>query len=128
MLLDTHVLIWLLEGDDRLGATAREALVAAHAVHVSAASLWEVAIKVELGRMQAPEDLPGLVSRSGLQHLPVTGEHAWAVRSVVLPHRDPFDRLLLAQASVEALPLVTADRTILGAAPPPRVRLVDARR
>ena len=128
MLLDTHVLVWLLEGDERLGAGARDALVQAHAVHVSAASLWEVAIKVELGRMQAPDDLPGLVSRSGLQHLPVTGEHAWAVRGVELPHRDPFDRLLLAQASVEGLPLVTADRAILGADLPPGVRVVDARR
>ena len=131
MLLDTHVLIWLLEGDERLGVEARAAMARAPDVHVSAASLWEIAIKVELGRLQAPDDLPEVVRRAGLQRLPVTGEHAWSVQGVAgLPHRDPFDRLLVAQASVEGLSLVTADRALLGASAQlqPAVRLLDARR
>lgn len=131
MLLDTHVLIWLLEGDERLGVEARASMARVTDVHVSAASLWEIAIKVELGRLQAPDDLPDVVQRAGLQHLSVTAEHAWSVQQVAgLPHRDPFDRLLVAQAAVEGLTLLTADRALLAASArlQPAVRLLDARR
>lgn len=129
MLLDTHVLLWLLADDPSLGEAARSAVIEATAVHVSSASLWEIAIKAELGRIEVPDDLPRRVGAAGLQTLPVTSAHAWATRTVTgLPHRDPFDRLLVAQAAVERLRFVTADRALLAADLVPRVTLLDARR
>lgn len=117
MLLDTHVLLWLLDDDGRLGGTTRSALQRSAAVHVSAASLWELAIKAELGKVEVPDDLPSRIEDAGLAWLPITPGHTWATRAVALPHRDPFDRLLVAQARVERLPLITADRVLLGAQP-----------
>ena len=128
MLLDTHVVLWLLTDDARIGAKARESLSAAVALHVSTASLWEIAIKRLLGRLRVPDDLPELIHRSGLQWLAITARHAWSVLDVEgLPHRDPFDRLLAAQARVEGMPLITADRALL-AADVPGVVMVEARR
>lgn len=128
MLLDTHVVLWLLTDDARIGAKARERLAAAVALHVSTASLWEIAIKRELGRLRVPDDLPDLIHRSGLQWLAITARHAWSVLDVAgLPPRDPFDRLLAAQARVEGMPLMTADRALL-AADVPGVVMLEARR
>ena len=78
-------------------------------VLVSVASLWEIAIKNALGKLEAPEDLPRRVVELGFESLPIDVEHAWAVRQLPHHHRDPFDRLLIAQAQVEGLPIVTAD-------------------
>ena len=128
MLLDTRVLLWLLADDPRLGVGTRRALASAIQVLVSTASLWEIAIKVERGKLTVPDDLPERVRSSGLGWLPVSPEHAWAVRSVTgLPHRDPFDHMLIAQAGCASLIMVTADRALLGAAASPAVRLLDAR-
>ena len=127
MLLDTHVVLWLLADDRRLGPKAREA-IQGRVAHMSAASLWEMAIKAELGKITVPDELPELIEQAGLVWLPVTPAHTWAVRTVRgLPHRDPFDRLLLAQAGAERLDLLTADQTLLSASLEPSVRLVDAR-
>lgn len=131
LLLDTHVLLWLLTGDPRLGSGSRGAIEAAARVHVSAASLWEVAIKAGLGRLTVPDDLPEVVERSGLEALPVTSAHAWGVRHLAgLEHRDPFDRMLLTQAALEGLTFLTVDGAILAAADriEPRVEVLDARR
>ncbi len=126
MLLDTHVLLWLLTDDPSLGAGARSAVAGAGAVHVSAASVWEIAIKAGLGKLEVPDDLLQRVQASGLSTLAVTQAHTWATRSVPgLPHRDPFDRLLVAQAQVERLTLLTADRVLLAADLP--VTVLDAR-
>lgn len=78
-------------------------------VSVSIASLWEIAIKSGLGKLRAPDDLPERVERLGFELLALTLDHAWGVRSLPLHHRDPFDRLLIAQAQLEHLPIVTAD-------------------
>lgn len=127
MLLDTHVLLWLLTDDARLGPRARDRIASAVAVQVSAASLWEIAVKSGLGRLQVPDRLPELVEEAGLHWLAVTPAHVWAVREVTgLPHRDPFDRLLAAQAGWERMPLLTADRVLL-AAEIPDVVMLDAR-
>ncbi|UAL30632.1 type II toxin-antitoxin system VapC family toxin [Nocardioides rotundus] len=127
MLLDTHVVLWLLEDDPRLGPEARASLTEAIAVHVSAASLWEIAIKQSVGKLTVPDDLPARVEAAGLRWLPLGADHVWATRTVEgLPHRNPFDRLLVAQALVEGLPLLTADRALLGA--PLEADLLDARR
>ena len=76
---------------------------------VSIAGLWEIAIKSALGKLDAPADLPERVQEFGFELLPVTPEHAWHVRSLPHHHGDPFDRLLIAQAQLEKLPIVTAD-------------------
>ena len=76
---------------------------------VSIASLWEVAIKKALGKLEAPDDLPQRVEELGFELLPIAVEHAWAVRNLPHHHSDPFDRLLIAQAQIERLPIVTID-------------------
>lgn len=129
LLLDTHVVLWILDDDGgRLGPDARALLAADSQVFVSAASVWEMAIKSSLGKLSAPDDLPRRIESSGLSWLTVTEKHAWATREVSgLPHRDPFDRLLIAQAGAEHLRLLTADREILGATVTPFVERLDAR-
>jgi len=108
LLLDTHVLIWWDEGR-RLSAEARRAIHDADEVFVSAASAWEVAIKVALGRLRPTRTVGDAAADSGFVELPVTFQHATRVASLPLHHRDPFDRLLAAQAEVEGLTLVTRD-------------------
>lgn len=128
MLLDTHVLLWLLSDDSKLGGRTRELILAQGLVHVSVASLWEIGIKAELGKLAVPDDLPDRVDQAGLDWLPVTSEHAWGSRTVTgIPHRDPFDRLLVAQAALMGFSLVTADRVLLSAELDPPVSRVDAR-
>jgi len=127
MLLDTHAVLWLLADDPRLGPQARSAISKASESLVSAASLWEIAIKSSLGKVRVPDDLPRRIVDSGLSWLPVTAAHSWAVRGVEgLPHRDPFDRLLLAQAATESVSFLTGDRVLLDADLRPGVKTVDA--
>lgn len=78
-------------------------------VLVSVASFWEISIKAALGKLGTPEDLPRRVEELGFESLAIAVEHAWAVRRLPHHHRDPFDRLLIAQAQVEGLPILTAD-------------------
>lgn len=108
LLLDTHVLIWWDEGR-RLEAGARRAIEEADTVYVSAASAWEVAIKIGLGRLRPSRTVELAASESGFLELPVTFRHAERVVRLPTHHRDPFDRLLIAQADVEELTLVTRD-------------------
>jgi len=122
-LLDTHVLLWLLTDDPALGDQARQ-LILRRPAHYSAASAWELAIKAGLGKVTIPDGLAAELRDAGLVELPVTSEHALAVRAVSLPHRDPFDRLLVAAARIEGLTLLTADRVLLAAGLP---GVVDAR-
>jgi PIN domain nuclease of toxin-antitoxin system len=115
-LLDTHILLRAASGVD-LGDRLRRLLEdPANRLVFSAASIWEIAIKSGLGRPDF--DVPSGVFRRGLleagyEELPVTGAHAAALQGLPPLHRDPFDRILVAQALVESLTLVTADRTIL---------------
>jgi PIN domain nuclease of toxin-antitoxin system len=108
LLLDTPVLIWWDEGR-KLGVEARRAIAEAEAVYVSAASAWEVAIKIELGRLRATRTVEQAAQESGFLELPVTFRHAERVAFLPAHHRDPFDRLLIAQADLEELTLVTRD-------------------
>jgi len=116
LLLDTHILLRAARGVD-LGAGLRRLLEdPANRLVFSAASIWEIAIKSGLGRPDF--DVPSGVFRRGLleagyEELPVTGAHAAALQGLPALHRDPFDRILVAQAMVESLTLLTADRTIL---------------
>jgi PIN domain nuclease of toxin-antitoxin system len=108
LLLDTHVLIWWDEGR-KLEPDARRAIEAADTVYVSAASAWEVAIKIGLGRLRPTRTVEQAASESGFLELPVTFRHAERVAALPAHHRDPFDRLLIAQAETEELTLVTRD-------------------
>lgn len=116
LLLDTHIVLRAARGVD-LGAGLRRLLEdPANRLVFSAASIWEIAIKSGLGRPDF--DVPSGVFRRGLleagyEELPVTGTHAAALQGLPALHRDPFDRILVAQAMVESLTLLTADRTIL---------------
>ena len=108
LLLDTHVLIWWDEGR-RLSSEARRAIREAEDVYVSAASAWEVAIKTGLGRLKPSRTVEQAAAESGFLELPVTFRHTARVASLPPIHRDPFDRLLVAQAAEEGLALVSRD-------------------
>ena len=113
LLLDTHVFIWAVAGDKRLKSAARAKISAAEAVYVSASSIWEIAIKARLGKIEGDaEALAVAIEASGFQELPVTTRHAAAVGGLPLHHTDPFDRLLLAQAFSEPLHSLTADHAL----------------
>jgi PIN domain nuclease of toxin-antitoxin system len=109
VLLDSHVLLWALSGSAKLSRKALAVIHQAPEVYVSAASAWELAIKAAVGKLRSPDDLEQEIQRSGFLPLPVTFAHAAAAAKLPLLHRDPFDRMLVAQASVESLTLVTAD-------------------
>lgn len=110
LLLDTQAYLWFLADSRRLRRSARQALDRAEAVFVSAASIWESAIKASLGKLTV--DVPDLVAgidASGFDALPVTAEHTARVAQLPAYHRDPFDRLLVAQAMHETMRLLTSD-------------------
>ena len=112
ILLDTHLLLWALAEPEKLSATTRNRLDAAE-VFVSAASVWEVSIKVALGKLEAdPSELLAAIEPAGFKLLPITGWHAAAVAALPLLHRDPFDRMLVAQARTEPLILLTNDTVL----------------
>ena len=124
VLLDTHVLLWAAITPDRLAAATRALLDdPANELLFSAASLWEIAIKLARGRedfMVDPVDLRQALLAAGYQEVAVTGAHALALLGLPDLHRDPFDRILLAQARVEDLVLLTADDHLLRYGPPAR--------
>jgi PIN domain nuclease of toxin-antitoxin system len=114
LLLDTHPFLWWLDGSRKLGRRARRSIEAAEAsVWVSAATAWEIAIKVGSGRLSLDEPpdvcLPREIERSRFQPLAITVAHALAAGTLPPHHADPFDRVLVAQAEAEGLILVTAD-------------------
>jgi PIN domain nuclease of toxin-antitoxin system len=114
LLLDTHIFIWCVDDDPKLSTTAWSMIEAADAVYVSSASLWEATIKYRLGKLHVePERLAGAVGTSGFLELPISLRHAVAVARLPALHRDPFDRLLLAQAISEPLHLLTADAQLV---------------
>jgi PIN domain nuclease of toxin-antitoxin system len=127
LLLDTQALIWWRQGSRRLGPHARATIERhATAVRVSAASAWEIAIKSRAGRLRLREPLhvwmPAAIEHSGFELLNVTVHHAVAVADLPDHHPDPFDRLLIAQAQLESLTIVTSDAAFYGY----DVRLLDA--
>jgi PIN domain nuclease of toxin-antitoxin system len=111
LLLDTHVWLWWQADDNRLGPTARRYIATAREIRFSAASAWEIAIKCAIGKLTLPKnaDIESELERDGFVPLSVDIAHADAVRTLPALHRDPFDRLLVAQALVEGLTIVTGD-------------------
>lgn len=114
LLLDTHVYLWWLAADPRLSTEATAAIrEPAALVHVSAASIWEAAIKAALGRLDAGDaDLVAEIAANGFEELSVSARHAAAAGALPRHHQDPFDRMLVAQATADDLTLVTADRRL----------------
>jgi PIN domain nuclease of toxin-antitoxin system len=113
VLLDTHTLLWWLAGDETLSTKARQVIASPKTiVYVSAASAWEIAIKKAIGKLQAPDDLVAALAANRFQHLPVTIEHALYAGSLPRHHDDPFDRMLVAQALMENLTIITRDTAI----------------
>jgi PIN domain nuclease of toxin-antitoxin system len=112
VLLDTHVLLWWLADDRKLTRVARDVIAnPQNDVLVSAASVWEIAIKAALGRIEIDLDsLEDAIVKSGFQSLPIHARHAVTVGRLPTVHRDPFDRMLVAQARVEELRVVSHDR------------------
>jgi PIN domain nuclease of toxin-antitoxin system len=112
LLLDTHVVLWWLLDDPTLSDEVKEHLDDDPDVRVSAVTVWEVAIKQSLGKLEGPHDLAEEVAGSGFRQLPITVEHAVAAGRLPPLHPDPFDRMLVAQARCEGLTLVTRDPQI----------------
>jgi PIN domain nuclease of toxin-antitoxin system len=110
LLLDTHILLWLMQDDSRLSQRAHGIIDNSAEVYVSVASIWEIAIKWRLGKIvESPEEVDAALEKAGLIELPVSKRHAVSTAKLPLLHRDPFDRLLVAQAISEHLQLLTAD-------------------
>ena len=108
LLLDTHVLLWALANDARL-TLAQAAALETGELHVSAASVWEVGIKRALGKLDVPETLFDVAREAGCRPLAITWAHADAAGRLPRHHDDPFDRMLIAQATCEGMTLVTSD-------------------
>ncbi len=110
LLLDTHTFLWCLSDVEQLAEDTRTTIADPHNdVFVSAITGWEIAVKRAKGRLVAPDNLSVLVEERGFTHLPLTFHHAEQAGSLPMHHRDPFDRLLIAQARTEGLILVTRD-------------------
>jgi len=113
LLLDTHVLLWWLSDDSQLGEASRQAISnPRNQVYVSAASTWEISIKKSIGKLSAPEDLDAIVEGEGFDKLPITLFHGEQAGMLPEHHKDPFDRMLIAQAQSEGLIIVTNDERI----------------
>lgn len=123
-LLDTHVLLWAVAAPERIPDDVRDLLTdTRHGLAVSAVSAWEVATKVRLGKLNAASLVrtwDRRISGIGASVLPITAEHALFAGDMPWEHRDPFDRMLVAQATLEDLTLVTVDRAMVGL-PAPRI-------
>jgi len=110
-LLDTHLFLWALGNPGRLNKEATEAIRnPRNTVFVSAVTGVEIAIKVALGKLEAPDDLEDEIGRRGFSHLPLRYRHSVLLRSLPTFHQDPFDRMLVAQAMDEELTIITHDR------------------
>ena len=112
LLLDTHVALWWLAAEPLSPAAVDAITDPATDVHVSVASLWELAIKASLGRFRLEDEFVDVLAAEGLALLPVRPAHVYGIRDLPLHHRDPFDRMLVAQARAEGLTLVTRDAAL----------------
>jgi len=121
LLIDTDVLLWAAGAPDRLPPSFRDALESPeNDVLFSPASIWEVTIKTQIGRLElgiSPEELASTATQQGFQELAVTAAHAASVLKLPLHHRDPFDRILIAQAIVEPARFLTVDRALVRYSP-----------
>ena len=114
LLLDTHILLWWLTDDERLGEKTRDAIIETrNDIYVSAASAWEISIKKKIGKLIAPDDVERFVEDEGFEKLSIDFFHGQTAGNLPEIHKDPFDRMLIAQAQAEGLILVTIDKNIM---------------
>jgi len=123
LLLDTHVVLWELQGERIVGPRAQEAVERASELLFSVVSFAEIGVKAAIGKVTVPEDLHQHLLRSGLRILGLAPDHGLGVAALPMHHRDPFDRLIISQARCEGLTLLTADARIADY----DVALIDAR-
>lgn len=115
ILLDTHVYLWWLQDNPKLSTAARDRIISASEVYVSSASIWEATIKAGIGKLEVDvKQLVAEIEGSGFQELPISAKHAATVAQLPDIHRDPFDRILMAQALCEPLRFLTADSILSG--------------
>ncbi len=116
-LLDTHALIWFLEGDERLSSKAKEIIIDDNAdIYLSIASLWEMAIKISLGKLQLSQSLDQVIAtveQQSITLLPIKTSHVLTLLNLPFEHRDPFDRLLISQSLVESYKLISNEAIFL---------------
>lgn len=113
LLLDTHIIIWALSEPDKLSAEAKSLIQNAEQLFVSSASIWEMSIKVGLGKLEVDlDEITAELRAMGVVELPISWEHSKRVQKLAPHHRDPFDRLLIAQAVHEPLILITHDEIL----------------
>ena len=113
LLLDTHVLLWWLADSGQIAGEPAEAIERADQIWVSAASVWEIEIKRAKGKLISPDDLRWQLAEAGFRELKISAEHAEEAARLPDQHNDPFDRMLIAQARIEGLVLMTSDEAIL---------------
>jgi len=114
LLLDTHALLWWLDGDSRMPPKVRRLIqVASNEIFVSAASVWEITTKARLGKLagalDVASDVPACIAAQGFTGLPISVSHAQVAGNLPGPHRDPFDRMLIAQAQTDRCPVLSLD-------------------
>ena len=113
LLIDTHVFLWWLSDDPQLGPKARDLISnPGNQVFVSAATAWEISIKKSIGKLDAPDDLDAIAEEEGFEKLPISFFHGEHAGDLPRYHRDPFDRMLIAQSQTEGLEIITADKSI----------------
>ncbi len=113
LLIDTQIFIWAVLDSDKLCLKARKIMLGAGEVFVSAASIWEIAIKAKIGKLEGdPDEFVEAIEESGFRELMISAKHAAKVHELPLYHRDPFDRLLIAQALTEPMRFLTADSVL----------------
>ena len=123
VLLDTHALLWWLADHKALGKSAREIIAdERNTIYVSAATTWEISIKKAKGLLSAPDDIDGIMDEEGFEPLPITTFHGERAGELPDIHRDPFDRMLVAQAQAEGLEILTKDTEI----PKYGIKVIDA--
>ena len=112
-LLDTHVLVWWLDGDLALGPSSRELIAnPLNDIYVSAATVWEMSIKNQLGQLTMEYNMDVMIAKSGFNELPISVAHGEYAGQLPLHHKDPFDRMLITQTQIEGLALITCDSVI----------------
>lgn len=109
LLIDTNALLWLLSDDGRLSSSARDSISNANQISISEVSLWEISIKISIGKLQPIPDLHNVIYDLGFQRLSIKNEYLRTYETLPMLHRDPFDRMLIAQSKVENLAIITSD-------------------
>ncbi|MGQ8366049.1 type II toxin-antitoxin system VapC family toxin [Glaciecola sp. 1036] len=114
ILLDTHAFIWWMNGDSRMGEIAKKCIASAsNEIYVSAATVWEMSIKQQMGKLITPDDIESSILEAGFSPLSITAFHGQQAGRLPLHHKDSFDRMLIAQAQAEGLKLMTKDECFL---------------